>query len=172
MAVEQYRPVLQITGFQNSGKTTLTEKLIHAFSDRGWSTGTIKHHGHGGTPDSPEDKDSGRHLAAGASAAFVEGGGMLHIQSPSAGWSLERLIEAQDLFAPDIVLVEGYKKASYPKVVMIRTKTDMDLLKESEQVLCFISWDETLADKEIPVFSIEESPQYIEFIINRMRDAL
>lgn len=172
MAVEQHRTVLQITGFQNSGKTTLVEKLIRAFSDMGWSTGTIKHHGHGGTPDSPNDKDSGRHLAAGASAAFVEGGGMLHIQSPGTGWTLERLIDAQALFDPDIIMVEGYKKAAYPKVVMIRTKADMEQLKASEQVLCFISWDKNLTGEKTPVFFIEDTPKYMEFIINQMRDAL
>ncbi len=55
-------PILQIVGFQNSGKTTLTEKLIFRASIAGLKAASIKHHGHGGTPDTElSSKDSIRH---------------------------------------------------------------------------------------------------------------
>lgn len=43
--------ILQIVGYQNSGKTTLVEKVVHALAERKMKVATIKHHGHGGFPE-------------------------------------------------------------------------------------------------------------------------
>ena len=40
--------ILQIVGYQNSGKTTLVEKIVHALAESEMKVATIKHHGHGG----------------------------------------------------------------------------------------------------------------------------
>lgn len=50
----QNRSILQIVGYQNSGKTTLMEKLIQALTYEGMKVATIKHHGHGGYPEVPK----------------------------------------------------------------------------------------------------------------------
>lgn len=43
--------ILQVVGYQNSGKTTLIEKLCQLAECEGLKLGCFKHHGHGGTPD-------------------------------------------------------------------------------------------------------------------------
>lgn len=74
MSVGEICPILQIVGFQNSGKTTLSEKLIFRASKAGLKAASIKHHGHGGPPDNElSSKDSIRHHEAGAVISSVEG---------------------------------------------------------------------------------------------------
>ncbi len=81
MALEQYCPILQVVGYQNSGKTTLMEKLIKKSADSGLHIASIKHHGHGGAlKNEIAEKDSERHQKAGSAITAVEGGGSLQIQ--------------------------------------------------------------------------------------------
>ena len=43
--------ILQVVGYQNSGKTTLIEKLCQLADEEEMQLGCFKHHGHGGKPD-------------------------------------------------------------------------------------------------------------------------
>ncbi|KMJ55521.1 molybdopterin-guanine dinucleotide biosynthesis protein B, partial [Bacillus sp. LL01] len=93
MAMEQYCPVLQVVGYQNSGKTTLMETLIQQCSALGKRVATIKHHGHH-TPQKQESnlKDSERHQQAGAEITAVEGGGSLQIHIKNQSWPLDQMV--------------------------------------------------------------------------------
>ncbi|MGA9289672.1 MAG: molybdopterin-guanine dinucleotide biosynthesis protein B, partial [Anaerobacillus sp.] len=104
-------PILQVIGYQNSGKTLFLERFIKIASSQGFQIGVIKHHGHG-EPDLYDDKkDSGRHRNAGAVVTGVSGGGMVSIQAKQADeWELERLLSLYDTFDLDLILVEGYKE--------------------------------------------------------------
>ncbi|MFK4997842.1 molybdopterin-guanine dinucleotide biosynthesis protein B [Bacillus sp. N9] len=74
--------IFQVVGYQNSGKTTLMEKMIEYGSRIGIAIGTIKHHGHGGVPLRRHgEKDSDKHRAAGAIVTAVEGEGIVHIEA-------------------------------------------------------------------------------------------
>ncbi|GAA3320219.1 hypothetical protein GCM10020331_030320 [Ectobacillus funiculus] len=45
----EVRPViLQIAGYQNSGKTTVAEQIISSLTKEGLRVASFKHHGHGG----------------------------------------------------------------------------------------------------------------------------
>ena len=59
--------VFGITGWKNSGKTTLTERLVTELSRRGFRIATVKHAHHDFDIDQP-GTDSFRHRAAGAAA--------------------------------------------------------------------------------------------------------
>ena len=125
-------PILQVIGYQDSGKTLFLEQFIQVASSTDYRIGVIKHHGHG-EPDLYDDKkDSGRHRNAGAVVTGVSGGGVVSIQAKQAkDWELERLLSLYETFDLDLILVEGYKEKSYPKVVMLRSEDDLDLLKMS-----------------------------------------
>ena len=60
-------PAVSFVGRQNSGKTTLLEKVIAELAAQGLSIGTLKHHGHSKFQIDIPGKDSYRHRAAGAS---------------------------------------------------------------------------------------------------------
>ena len=59
-------PAVAFIGYQNSGKTTLVEKVIAELTARGLRVGSIKHHGHHRFDIDVPGKDSWRHAEAGS----------------------------------------------------------------------------------------------------------
>lgn len=165
-------PVLQITGYQNSGKTTLAEELIAYAASRNLRIGSIKHHGHGGVPyGSIDSKDSGRHLKAGAAIASAEGAGFLQLVNQENKWGLDQLIHLYGSLSLDGILVEGYKQESYPKIVMVRHQRDWKLVDELTNIAAVIS-DHTgihAKDASYRVFRPSEKEGYCKWFIDFLR---
>ncbi|WP_429636132.1 molybdopterin-guanine dinucleotide biosynthesis protein B [Anoxybacillus kestanbolensis] len=150
--------ILQVVGYQNSGKTTLIEKIIKRLCINGYRVGTLKHHGHGGKVTLPEEKDTTRHAEAGAVVCAVEGDGtfLLHAKGH---WELDELLSVYERFPLDVLLIEGFKHAPYPKIVCLRSREDEHLL-HLKNVLISISWQRTDGS-----FFIEDEQAYMERII-------
>jgi molybdopterin-guanine dinucleotide biosynthesis adapter protein len=153
--------VFQVVGYQNSGKTTLSLKLIQHLAISGKKIATIKHHGHGGKPDVNESKDSGRHIAAGAAVSVVEGEGRLLIQAEQQQqWSLKDEIEMLNFFKPDVILIEGHKNEKYPKAVILRNEGDLELLGKLPDIKVVFYRDIGLAkylnDLSVPAFDLTD----------------
>ncbi|MEB7453404.1 molybdopterin-guanine dinucleotide biosynthesis protein B [Lysinibacillus sp. fkY74-1] len=174
MALEQHRKIIQIVGYQNSGKTTLMEQLIKHATKEGLRVGTIKHHGHGGAPVENLSKDSNRHEQAGARVSAVEGGGTLRLSIHQHSWRLADILTIYATLSMDIILIEGYKREHYPKVVLLRTAQDRVLLQQISNILCVIYWPSYPIDQNLPspAFSIYEDTEYMEFLLNEMRGKL
>ncbi|MDM5190394.1 molybdopterin-guanine dinucleotide biosynthesis protein B [Bacillus sp. DX4.1] len=172
MAVGRTAPILQIVGYQNSGKTTLMEKLIQALTYEGMKVATIKHHGHGGYPEVPK-KDSERHLQAGAVVSSVEGAGLLSLSALHDKWSLQEIIRLYTFFEVDMILIEGYKKETYPKIVLLRTDEDLALLDKVENVMAVITWNGITQrlQKTYKTFHIKEEELYMEWFVQMVRGA-
>ena len=66
-------PVFGITGWKNSGKTTLVTRLVAEFARRGYRVSTVKHAHHDFDIDKPAT-DSFRHREAGASEVMIVSG--------------------------------------------------------------------------------------------------
>lgn len=167
MAVELSVPIIQVVGYQNSGKTTLAEKIIRRLSENGKQVATIKHHGHGGMPvEGDGGKDSQRHRQAGAIISSVEGDGALTVHATKqSGWELEEIIRLYSSFEIDMIIIEGYKMASYPKIVLIRKNEDLLLLKKIKNVVAIITWIPIKEEKEnIPIYKIDNDDRYLEWI--------
>ncbi|GGI17827.1 molybdopterin-guanine dinucleotide biosynthesis protein B [Gottfriedia solisilvae] len=161
--------ILQIVGFQNSGKTTLIEKLINKSNQNKLVTATIKHHGHGGTPDGViTSKDSSRHLDAGAIVSSVEGDGVLQLRTNFIDWNLEKTIQLYRYFSADLIIIEGYKQENYPKVVLIRSEFDLQLLDTLSNIKCVISHVplENHRMKDYHIFHLHDEEQYVEYLMN------
>jgi molybdopterin-guanine dinucleotide biosynthesis adapter protein len=173
MALGKHCSILQIVGFQNSGKTTLVEKLIAKSKQEGLRVASIKHHGHGGIPDgicSSKSKDSMRHHKAGAIVSSVEGDGVLQLSTRIDNWNLEKIIKLYRFFSIDVIFVEGYKKERYPKVVLIRSENDLSFLHSLTNVQCVIS--HIKLDKEAlkcdQMFQLDEENFYIDFLMEKV----
>jgi molybdopterin-guanine dinucleotide biosynthesis adapter protein len=159
--------IYQIVGYQNSGKTTFIVKLIQALKNQGIKSVTIKHHGHGGRPDVIPQKDSSRHLEAGALAALVEGDGRLILQADESFLTLDEQIRFMAYFHPDIILIEGHKKQSYPKLLILRNENDLALITYVNNIKAVIVWTHSLIEvvREqlgVPVFHIQEDSAVAE----------
>ncbi|WP_141535157.1 molybdopterin-guanine dinucleotide biosynthesis protein B [Bacillus cereus] len=172
MAMGDAPSILQIVGYQNSGKTTLVEKIVHALAESEMKVATIKHHGHGGFPEVAQ-KDSERHREAGAVVSSVEGAGLLSLSSLRDEWSLQEIIRLYEFFEVDTILIEGYKAEKYPKVVLLRSAEDIELLHKIENVVAIITWDKALSNlrEEYKVFHITEEKLYVDWFLQTVRSA-
>ncbi len=105
-----------IVGSSRSGKTSVAELLLARLRARGLRVGYLKH-AHKGFDADREDSDSWRARKAGADAvAVVHDTSAFLLDSPGNGPepTLARMA------ACDVILVEGYHQASWPKVVVSR----------------------------------------------------
>lgn len=170
----QHRKILQIVGYQNSGKTTLMEQLITQATTEGFRVGTIKHHGHGGIPMVESSKDSVRHEKAGASVTAVEGEGTLRMSIHQNDWQLADILAIYETLSMDIIFIEGYKNEDYPKVVLLRQEEDESLLQKVSNIVCVLYWPTYPLKKPLkyPTFSIQEETQYMEVLMQEMRRKL
>ncbi|PEA67385.1 molybdopterin-guanine dinucleotide biosynthesis protein B [Bacillus toyonensis] len=164
--------IIQIVGYQNSGKTTFVEKVVHALAESEMKVATIKHHGHGGFPEVAQ-KDSERHRKAGAVVSSVEGAGLLSLSSLREEWSLQEIIRLYEFFEVDTILIEGYKKENYPKIVLLRSAEDVELVHKVENVVAVITWYNAPVNlrEEYKVFHITEEKLYIDWFLQTVRSA-
>ena len=107
-------------GWSGAGKTTLIVRLIPELNRRGLSVSTIKHAHHGFDLDQP-GKDSYVHRAAGAHEVLVASANRLALMRELRGAPEPSLADLLRLLAPvDLVLVEGFKRDSLPKIEVHR----------------------------------------------------
>lgn len=118
--------IIQIVGYKNSGKTTLTCEFVRELSKQGQRVGTLKHDAHDFEPDIP-GKDTWQHRQAGARITAIS-------SSTRTAWvqeqstPVEQLVNQMESQSVDILIIEGYKSAPYPKIVLLRNETDAELL--------------------------------------------
>jgi molybdopterin-guanine dinucleotide biosynthesis protein B len=157
--------IFQITGYQNSGKTTYVNKLLSQLAMQNLKVVTLKHHGHGGKPNIVEEADSALHVASGATASLVEGGGRLLLQTETIAWTLEEKIHLLTGLNPDVILIEGHKYESYPKLVLLRKSTDFHLLNKLENIVAVIYQDQKPAETfdSTPIFQ-RNDPSSINWV--------
>ncbi|RFB31571.1 molybdopterin-guanine dinucleotide biosynthesis protein B [Brevibacillus sp. VP] len=159
--MESTGTVIQFVGYSNSGKTTLLCKLIEQFTHIGVRLGVIKHDGHDFELDQ-QGKDTWNFRQAGAP--------MVAIQSATkTAWMenhavpLSQLILRMSEQGAELILVEGFKQESYPKIVVIRREEDIELLDKVQNILAVVSWL-PLQKMSIPVFSIGQVDEIFQFI--------
>lgn len=132
----QAKAIVQIVGFKNSGKTTTSCEMIRRLVERGYQVGSVKHDAHHFEVDYP-GKDTWKHREAGASVVAITSQSKTAImEQRSVG--LQELLER--IQGVDVVIVEGYKFADFPKVVIIRSEDDLHLLDETTQIIAVSSW--------------------------------
>ncbi len=149
----------------NTGKTTLLEQVIRELKNRGYKVGVIKHDAHRFDIDHP-GKDSYRLTAAGADTMLITSPEKLalvkkHELSPP----LEELIAA---YFPDvdIVLTEGFKMSSLPKIEVHRQERSPTLLCRGEHhdpMLVAVASDEGL-DLDVPVLDLNDIKGVTDFV--------
>lgn len=165
--------ILQIVGYQNSGKTTMMLQLIKQLVANNIKVVTVKHHGHGGKPTLPE-KDSTKHSDAGSLATVVEGANSLLLHAEHQDWPLQKQLQLLSFFDPEVILIEGHKYENFPKIVIIRNKNDEHLLTDLTNIVAVIYWEENYKHKlSIPNFAIEnnESVTWVtDYVLQRVKN--
>lgn len=157
-------PAVSIVGKSGSGKTTLIEKLIHELKKRGYRVATIKHNRHGFDVDH-EGKDSWRHKKAGAQMTVIASPIQVAvIEDTERDYEISELIENY-IHDVDIVLVEGFKSNTYPKIEVFRSVSGHDLLYTQHNNYIAIASDQPF-DIGIPSFDINNVTAIADLIEN------
>jgi molybdopterin-guanine dinucleotide biosynthesis adapter protein len=147
--------VLQIVGFKNSGKTTISKEVIRYFSNKRIRIGSLKNHGHGGLPIGIENTDSEQHRNAGATIAGVIGEDVFQLSHGSV-WEISDMLEIYKQLRIELLLIEGFKELAFPKLVLLRNQDDLTLLTSLKNIIGIIkSNDLLIEDIDIPVFDTE-----------------
>lgn len=124
--------VFGIAGWKNTGKTTLTERLVAEFCARGLRVSTVKHAHHDADIDHP-GRDSHRHRIAGAGQVLMSSPRRWALMTELRGApepGLEALLARLD--PCDLVLVEGFKRGPHPKIEAHRPEAGRDLLARGD----------------------------------------
>src|SRR6056297_1010690 len=124
--------VYGVIGWKNSGKTTLVERLVAEIAARGYTVSTVKHTHHGVDVDRP-GKDSHRHRQAGAGQVILASSARWALMTELRGAAEPPLEDLLAHLAPvDLVIVEGYKRDTHPKVEVWRAETGQPLIAAND----------------------------------------
>ena len=156
-----------IVGWKDSGKTFLAQRLIEFFSKKKLIVASIKHAHHDFDIDKP-GTDSYLHRQAGSQQIIV---------SSSKRWtkivelkhkSEKKLNELlKELDSPDIVIIEGFKEASHPKIEIIKKNSNDYLFPKIKNVLGLVS--DNKIDTNLPQFKRKEIDKIAKFILTNLK---
>jgi molybdopterin-guanine dinucleotide biosynthesis protein B len=157
--------IIGLAGWSGSGKTTLLGKIIPHLTAGGLSVSTIKHAHHAFDIDQP-GKDSHTHRMAGATEVLVGSAtrwALVHelrgASEPSLGDLLAKLA------AVDLVIVEGYKRESHPKLEVHRAALGKPLLHPEDPRIVAIASDQALPAATVPVIDLNDVDSIVETML-------
>lgn len=155
--------VFGVSGWKNSGKTGLMERLVAEFTGRGLRVSTLKHAHHAFDVDQ-SGRDSHRHRQAGAQEVLVAGGQRWALMSELRGAAEPPLEHLLAKLAPvDLVLVEGWKAAPLPKIECYRAEAGHGLRAGDDPAIRAVAADCDVA-APVPVLSLDDTGAIADFI--------
>ena len=155
--------IISIVGKSDSGKTTLIEKLLPEIVRRGYKVATVKHHSHNDFDIDVEGKDSWRHAKAGSTRVIISSPTKLAVIGKTQEDTSLNEIRAKYCDGIDLILTEGYKRQSYPKIEIFRKGVHKELLCNNDDALAAIVSDEKF-DKNVPQFGLDDVNGIVDFI--------
>lgn len=156
--------VFGFTGRSGAGKTTLIEKLLPVLIGRGLAVSTMKHAHHGFDMDRP-GKDTWRHREAGAQEVMVVSGerwALLAEHRDVGEPDVDRLIER--MTPVDMLLIEGFRAHSHPKIEVFRPSLGKDLLWRPGSDIVAVASDEPIIGLGVPVLDLDDIAAIADFV--------
>lgn len=156
-----------VVGWKNTGKTTLLERLVTEITERGFSVSTIKHAHHSFDVDHP-GKDSYRHRAAGATEVILTSSARFALMHELRGAdepSLEELIAK--LSPVDLVLIEGFKTGTHPKIEAHRAETGQSLIADNDSTIRAVASDSSHTT-DLPTFALDDVSAIADYILSEV----
>ncbi len=148
--------VIGLAGWSGAGKTTLLTRLIPELGRRGISVSTLKHAHHAFDLDTP-GKDSYAHREAGAREVLI---------SSERRWALMRELRSEPeasladllgrLSPVDLVIVEGFKRASHAKIEVHRAANGKPPLHPGDPTIRAVASDLDFPGAGRPVIGIDD----------------
>lgn len=167
---DQPIPYVSFSAKSGTGKTTYLEKLVACLKEKGLRIALIKHDAHGFELDQP-GKDSYRLRKAGVDTMILCGPDQTaRLENHTAGeTSLHQLISS--VKDADLILIEGYKFGSQPKIQLLRRGYHETPVGNLENTIAYVAdfpYDPT--PENLPVFDITEPMKLAEFLFRVIRN--
>ena len=156
-------PVVAISAWSGTGKTSLLKKLIPALCARGLRPGLIKHSHHNMDIDTP-GKDSYELRKAGAAQTMVASPQRWALMTETPDEAPLNLVSRMDHSTLDLVLVEGFKHEPVAKILLFREGCghSPEELVMDDYVIAVAS-DVPLA-VDVPLLDINNIQQVADFV--------
>ena len=118
--------IVRVSGYHNSGKTTVVQVICEGLQERGYTVSTAKAvHIEGWSIDQSE-KDSKKHANAGAKTVGIIGLNESVLIFPNQKRTLEEMLP---FFQTDYLVLEGFAaKPNIPNILCARNREDVDAL--------------------------------------------
>ncbi|WP_240487659.1 molybdopterin-guanine dinucleotide biosynthesis protein MobB [Photorhabdus australis] len=167
MSTKPPLPLLGITAYSGTGKTTLLKKVIPLLRQRQIRVGLIKHTHHDMDIDKP-GKDSYELRKAGAKQTLVasqQRWALMTETSDSPALDLNYLANRFDSDSLDLILVEGFKDEPINKIALYRRIINRPFSDLLDQHVIAVASDEKL-ETALPQLNINQPEQVADFIVN------
>lgn len=148
--------LIGLAGWSGSGKTTLLAKLLPVLIARGRSVSTLKHAHHEFDIDKP-GKDSHTHRLAGAREVLISSArrwALMHELRTEPELSLQELLT--HLSPVDLVVVEGYKTQTHPKLEVHRASVGKPLLYPNDPHIVAVASDTRPPSLSLPFADLND----------------
>ena len=174
-SIQSKLPLLGFAAYSGTGKTTLLSAVIPILKQRGLRIGMIKHAHHKFDIDHP-GKDSYQLRKAGTDQMLIASSKrwalMVETENNTRDPSLQTLIDHLDAGSLDIILVEGFKHESFPKIELHREELNHELIAASDPNIVALATNTTVEfDSDIPQLDIDNPKQVADFIINFFKNS-
>lgn len=162
-------PLIGFCAYSGTGKTTLLTKLIPLLKKRGLRIGVIKHAHHKFDIDHP-GKDSYEFRHAGAEQVAVASKNRIawikEQQNNNHEPVLSDALAVLDITNLDLVLVEGFKKESFPKIELHRPILGKPLMCVDDKNIIALATDSNLTVTGAPnQLDLNNVNEIVDFII-------
>jgi molybdopterin-guanine dinucleotide biosynthesis protein MobB len=162
--------IFGVTGWKNSGKTTLVARLVEHISGLGLSVSTIKHAHCDFDIDRP-GTDSYTHREAGAVQVLLSSNRRWALMSEIGEGKEPELDELlQQLQPVDLVIVEGFKMGNQPKIQVVRPRNNTEVLPGEAQPIVAIASDEPVNPLDYqcdgPLLALDDIAGIADFILD------
>ena len=159
--------IFGLAGWSGSGKTTLVTRLVPALLRKGVSVSTVKHAHHEFDIDQP-GKDSHRHREAGAREVLISSSARWALMHEHRGADEPKLADLLRHMSPvDLVIVEGFKRESFPKLEVHRPALRKPLLYPDDPDIVALASDAALPRLPLPLLPLADADAIAAFIIEQ-----
>ena len=155
------QPIISVVGKSDSGKTTLLEELIAELKRRGYKVAVIKHSAEDVELDTV-NKDTWRFSQAGSDVSAISSAHRLAIFKKLEHDLTPSELTCLSAWDCDLILTEGYKQSSYPKIEVHRREQGEDMVSQQEQIIAVVT-DEPIK-LDVPQFTKSDVPKLVNFL--------
>ena len=171
MSLIQNNKLIGFAAYSGTGKTTLIKDVVMILKKSNYRVSVIKHAHHNFDIDQP-GKDSYEIRKSGAENMLISSENrwaLMHENMNNDELTLINLINLLEKIKYDLILVEGFKAESFPKIELYRKEVskDRELLSSSDKNIVAIAAEQkTKLETSLPVLDINNPQNIADFIIN------